>query len=532
MTKLELYDCTLRDGEQAAGASFNLEGRINLFKELDEFGIDFIEVGWPLAGKKVMDSFHLCKKIQKNSKIVAFGSTCIKPDLSQDANLKSILLSGSEYACIFGKSHLQHVEKQLRVTPQENLDGIKRSVEFLRKNGLHVFYDAEHFFDAFKEHPEYALASLESAIKGGAERVILCDTKGSMLPEELKEIVKKNYDYLKSYSVPLGVHLHNDRGLALANAIVSLDYVQQVQGTINGMGERVGNLDLSQFIPVYQNILGKELDIKKSQLKSVHDLAYILSGLDIPSEKPFVGQNAFAHKGGVHIDGISKGAGYEHINPEEYGNKRILVLNTLGGSATVVEAAKQFGYRLNKKNPIVQKKIHNLFEELSLLEEKGYRMGAIPAEQYLLVKKHFGCLRKFFSIQSSRVETEMINSEETSRFFLAGMIVNKPITQVMTVKGGPVDAAYKTLINVLSENYPRVKDLKILNFKIGIANPHSEESTVRTIITFDGLERFETVGVDKNMFYSSLEALTKGISYHLNRTYGPNSKLNKSKTNQ
>jgi len=519
MTKLELYDCTLREGEQAAGASFNLKDRVELFSRLDDFGFDYIELGWPVASEKILKSFELCRKIKKNSKIVAFGATCVKHNLSEDANLSSLIKSKADYSCIFGKSHLEHVEKQLGITPEENLSGIRRSIEFLRKNSMRVFYDAEHFFDAFKENKEYALATVYSAVKGGAEKIILCDTNGGTLPSEVEKIVAETYNELKGYNVPLGVHFHDDCGLALSNALVALPFIQQVQGTINGIGERVGNLDFSQFIPVYQSKLGKRLNVKSKKLKQLTEFAYRLSGLDIPLNKPFVGNNAFAHKGGVHIDAVVKGATYEHVNPENYGNRRVLVLNTLGGSAGVIELARQLGHRLDKKDPQVRKRIVDLFSELRGLEEKGYRLGAIPSEQYMLIEKYFGRFKNFFDITSSRVETEMINLQETSRFFMTGNLGREPIMRETTVEGGPVDAAYKTLTNLLSKNYPLVKDLKIVDFHVSIAKSKAEESTVRTIIRFEDHERFETVGVDSNMFQSALEALSKGLRYYLNKKY-------------
>jgi len=519
MTKLELYDCTLREGEQAAGASFDLNSRVELFSKLDDFGMDFIELGWPVASENILKSFELCRKIRKNSKIVAFGATCVKQNLNEDANLNSLIKSKADYACIFGKSHLEHVEKQLGVSPEENLSGIRKSVEFLRKNGMHVFYDAEHFFDAFKENRKYALATVYSAIKGGVERIILCDTNGGTLPSEVEKIVAETYNEFKGYNIPLGVHFHNDCGLALSNALAALPFVQQMQGTINGIGERVGNLDFSQFIPIYQSKLGGKLNIKSKKLKQLTEFAYRLSGLDIPLNKPFVGNNAFAHKGGIHIDAVAKGATYEHANPETYGNKRVLILNTLGGNAGVIEVARQFGHKLDKKDVLVRKRIADLFSELRCLEEKGYRLGAVPAEQYVLIEKYFGRFKDFFNITSSRVETEVINSQETSRFFMTGTLGREPIMRETTVEGGPVDAAYKTLTNLLAKNYPLVKNLRIVDFHTSIAKSKAEESTVRTIIRFEDGERFETVGVDGNMFQSAIEALSKGFRYYLNRKY-------------
>jgi 2-isopropylmalate synthase len=513
----ELYDCTLREGEQAAGASFNLESRVELFEALDNFGFDFIEVGWPLASTKIFDSFSACKKIRKNAKIVAFGSTAINQDIEKDANLNSILSCGADYACIFGKSHMNHVVKQLKLTPGQNLDRIRDSVLYLKQNGLPVFYDAEHFFDAFLDNQDYSLATLVSAAKAGAKRIILCDTNGGMLPNQAKEILEKTKDYLKNFNVEFGVHFHNDCGLGLANALESLPFVKQVQGTINGIGERVGNLNFSEFIPVCMKKLDMDFNVNLEGLKELNEKAYRLGGLDIPESRPFVGNTAFAHKGGVHIDATQKGASYEHCNPLDFGNKRLIVLNTLGGCAGVAAVAEQFNYTLDKKNPDVKRRVELLFKELNELEEKGYRLGCIPAEQYLLIEKYFGNFKEFFDIPKWRVEIEKEGINEKSKVFLNYRLDTRVLEDNICLEGGPVDAVYKSLMGVLSKRYPAVSKLKLVDFHVGIARSSGEESSVRTLIDFEDGEKFQTVGVDNNIIESAIEAVSKGFRYYLNR---------------
>jgi 2-isopropylmalate synthase len=517
MTKLELYDCTLREGEQAAGASFDLNGRVKLFSKLDDFGFDFIELGWPLASQEIRDSFKLCKSVRKNAKLVAFGSTSIKADVNEDSNLRTILETKADYACIFGKSHLEHVKKQLKLTPQENLKRISDSIHFLRKNGLPVFYDAEHYFDAFKKHQQYALGTLESALEAGAERLILCDTNGGLMPVEAEAILRKTQEIFPK--AKLGVHFHNDCGLSLANALVCLPYAVQIQGTINGIGERVGNLDFSEFIPVYRNKLSGNLKVKTKKLKELADFAYQVCGLEVPVSRPFVGDSAFAHKGGVHIDAVNKGASYEHMNPEDFGNKRIIVLNTLGGSAGVIAVARQFGYELDKNNPNTKEKISQLFEELGVLEKKGYQIGAIPAEQELLIQKYFGDIHTFFSLGKHRFETEKTKDEEISTFRADYLINGRGRSHILTLRGGPIDVAYKSMLRVISSKYPKISNLKIRDFHVGIAKRSSEESTVRTVVEFEDGHIFRTVGVDSNILESGVEALAKGFHYYLNKVY-------------
>ncbi|MBU3907254.1 MAG: citramalate synthase [Nanoarchaeota archaeon] len=519
--KLEIYDCTPREGEQAAEASFSLEDRISLFKLLDNFGADYVELGWPLASADISKSFKECMKLEKKSKIIAFGSTSIKENPDEDPNLNSIVESGAEYACIFGKTWLEHIANQLRITPEENLLRIKKSVTFLKDKEIKVFYDAEHFFDGFKDNKYYSLETLKAASDAGAERLVLCDTNGGSFPQEAETIVKQTREFLNLYKIKtgLGVHFHNDRGLALPNTLISLPYIVQVQGTMGGIGERVGNLDFSNFLPVYQK-LGGELNVNLKKLKEVNEEVCRLSGLEMPENKSFVGNLAFAHKGGVHIDAVRKGGGrlYEHANPEDYGNKRIILLNTLGGSSGVISVAEQFGYRLDKKDPEMQRKITELFLELKELESRGYRVGAIPAEQFLLVEKYFGNLENLFEIEKWKVETGRTNGKEESEFYVKMKINGGSYEENLRIGGGPVDAAYKTISMLLSKRYPEMSKLQLTDFHVGIARRMKEESSVRTKISFQGNERFQIVGVDNNIIESALEALTKGFRYHINRT--------------
>ncbi len=555
MTTLELYDCTLREGEQAAGASFSPLDRKKLFSLLDDFGFNFIELGWPVASEEIFNSFAHCRELRKNAKIVAFGSTSFSENLERDKNLDSILRSGADYACIFGKTHLDHVVKQLKLTPSQNLERIAASVNFLKLR-MPVFYDAEHFFDGFKENPEYALQTLASAASGGAERLILCDTNGGVLPNEAKEIVSAAHKFLSDSGINagLGLHFHDDCRLALANVLSSLPYVVQVQGTINGIGERVGNLNFSEFVPVYMNKLKQPLNVKLNTLKQVNEQSYNLAGLEIPEVRAYVGDSAFAHKGGVHIDATAKDANYEHDDPASVGNERVILLTSLGGTAAVTTVAKKFGYNLDKHEPKTIETVAKLFENIRELEQKGYRLGALEAEQYLLVEKYFGNLQNFITLRGARVETQTLDDRETSRVSMLGKVkgftpdltsqergyeLSRDISKIdfsgasleksllddeyvfvgRPVEGGPVDAAYKTFVNILSQKYPEVKELALVDFHVGIAKRKGEESTVRTIVTFQDGIKFKTVGVDKNIIQSTVEALTKGFNYYLNRRY-------------
>lgn len=518
---LEIYDCTLREGEQAEGASFSFENRIKLCEELDNFGIDYIELGWPLASQEIADSFRVAVAKVKRAKIVAFGSTSINNDVEEDANLNSILDSGAKYACIFGKTSKEHVEKQLKLTKEENLKKIFNSVRFLKNNGLVVFYDAEHYFDSFKEDENYSIETLISAVSGGAERIILCDTNGGILPDEAAKIVKKTFERLKEKElcVKLGVHFHDDCGLALANTLACINYIEQIQGTINGIGERTGNLDFSEFLPVYIKKMSKNSEIKLKDMKKINEEAFRLAGIEIPEKRAFVGDNAFCHKGGVHIDAQVKGASYEHSNPEDFGNKRVVLMNTLGGRNSIVHIAEQFGYKLDKNNAIVKEKIEELFEELKEYESIGYRMGSLKAEQFLLIEKYFGKNDFLFEIKKWKIESEFEDSIEKSRFYVSCNIDGEIVEEKLDVNGGPIDAAFKTLKKILSKKY-NLENFHLVDFHVSIARPNSEESAVRTRIDFYNSEEFSCVGVDKNILESGIEAIEKGLRYCISKNKG------------
>jgi 2-isopropylmalate synthase len=468
---IEIYDCTLREGEQSDGASFSFEDRINLAKKLDEFGVDYIEIGWPIVSQEIFDSVKEAIKNVKRAKIVAFGSTSIRKDVETDENLKSIIDSGAKYACIFGKTNEEHVIKQLKIDWQENLKKIHDSIKYLKNNGLTVFYDAEHYFDSYKIDNKKAIETLVAAINAGAERIILCDTNGGTMTNESKEIVKETALILteKELVFNLGVHFHNDLNLALPNTIESLPYVVQVQGTINGIGERLGNLNFSEFLPLYMILMKQELDIELIRLKDINEFAYKASGVNIPENRPFVGESAFLHKAGVHIDAQLKGASYEHSKPEIYGNKTTFLLNSLGGRNSIVKIANEHGFKIDKNNNEHIEKIKKIITELKNLETKGYRIGALKAEQYLLFDKYFNNNQDNFKIVEWSINSENIAGKEKSRFLALIKVENETIEGTLELVGGPIDAAFKTLKKLLKEKYDFIENLKLTDFHVGIA---------------------------------------------------------------
>lgn len=520
MTKI-IYDTTLRDGLQARGAHMTLVDKVRTFRDIDSLNVPFIEVCWPSSPAEDPEIFDKCRQVRKQAKIVAFGSTSLSLDPSRDQNLAAILNSRADYACIFGKTWISHVSNQLKSTPDENLTKISSSIKFLREHNMPVIYDAEHFFDGFKDNPNYALSTLEHASNKGAEFLVLCDTNGGTLLHDAVKIVKKTKDSLnfKGIKIPLGTHFHNDSGLATANALYTSDYVEMIQGTLNGLGERIGNLNWAVFAINWVFKMGRHLDINWRDLRRITEEVFRRAGLSVQTNLPYVGADAFSHKGGVHIDAINKGASYEHINPEFFGNERILLLTTQGGRGSVLNAAEQLGYKFDKKDPEFTRRVNLIFGKLKHLEENGYRIEALSAEQFLLIEEQFGSLKDFFKLENTEIKTTFNNTSEESTAILRCKISDRDLEERLTVRGGPVHAVYEQLTNMLGQVYPILFNLKIKDYHVDLARYRGVKSTVRTAITFTDGACFTTVGVSDNIIHSAAEAIEKGFRYYLNKSY-------------
>ncbi|MEI6732079.1 MAG: hypothetical protein WCK90_05385 [archaeon] len=531
MTKLEIYDCTPRDGVQAEGASINEERRKNLVMLLDGYGMHFIEAGWPTKPEIVQSIRELTWKVKK-SKVVAFGSTSHAERVEEDPNLRGILDSRATHATIFGKTWKDHIDKQLRISYEANLKKIEESVKFLTGHGRTVFYDAEHYFDGFRQDPEYAVKTLIAALSGRAQRFILCDTIGGTMPfhvhtqtdvlqpEEIKSIMGKTVRRLGEYGIKdpeslLGVHFHNDKGLALANALISLPYVTQMQGTINGYGERVGNLNLNQFLCNYA-LAGGEVDVDLKRTKEVYEKACKEVGLPIDAYAPFVGENAGAHKGGVHVNALGKGASYEPYALELVGNKRKIVLNTQGGKSAIIDTAKEFGYLLDWENPAIRERGEHLFRELAEMENEGYAIGTNDAEKRILIERYFGNWKSMFKILDWEAKTSM---HRGSDFDLLLGIQGKTLETKVHVPHpeGAVDAGWKAFRELMVPYYPALEGLILDDYKVLMLEHKKEESPVRTEILFSNGKEFSTVGVHTNSFISNVISMEKGFTYHLNQ---------------
>lgn len=517
MQRIQLYDATLRDGGQGKRINFTGNDKIKITQLLDDFGMDYIEGGWPGSNPIDCEFFSKMQGIKlKNAKLSAFGSTRhakLKPE--DDKNLQALVAAQVPVACIFGKSWDLHVTQALCIPLEENLEMIFDSVQFLKKNGMEVIYDAEHFFDGYKRNPEYTIKTLKAAAAGGADNITLCDTNGGSLPSEIATIIEEVKKHIK---LPLGIHTHNDSEMGVANSIVAVQQgVILVQGTINGFGERCGNANLCSIIPALQLKLGitclsKE---KLAGLKSLSQSVYAISNI-IPNEQaPYVGNNAFAHKGGIHVSAVLKNPEtYEHINPELVGNKREVTVSELSGISNLVYKAKTFGFDTNKDDP----KLKELMGHIKQLENDGYSFEEGDASFQLLLMRTFREKHIFFTVDFFRVTSDMlpksnnINSDATIKLSLDGKIF-----QTSAQGSGPIEALEAALRKALEDSYPILKTVNLVDYKVRMLEGQTGASAkARVAIKYsDGKHIWDTVGVSNNIIEASWFAILDGIEYKL-----------------
>jgi len=520
--KIEIYDTTLRDGAQSEDVSFSIEDKLRITEKLDEFGVHYIEGGWPGSSPKETEFFKKAKKLRlRSSTLVAFGST-IRPrhTPSEDHLLKALLEADTEVITIYGKTWDFHVKEALRCSLDENLRIIYESISYLKKRVSTVFFDAEHFFDGYKRNPEYALKCIKEAESAGADRVILCDTNGGCLPFQISEIVREVRKVIK---VPLGIHAHNDSDCAVANSIAAIqEGVIQVQGTINGLGERCGNANLCSIIPNLQLKLGYECvpDNNLKKLREVSRFVNEIANLRHFKRQPFVGDSAFAHKAGVHVSAILKNPEtYEHIRPELVGNSQRVLLSDLAGKSNIIRKAQEFGIKLDPDSP----ELKELVAILKDLENQGFQFEAAEASFELLMKKHLGLYRKFFDLLGFRVIVEKRRdegeplSEATIMVKVAGHVEHTAATG-----DGPVNALDNALRKALEKFYPVLKNVKLHDYKVRVLQPgKGTAAKVRVLVeSGDAQERWGTVGVSENIIEASWQALVDSIEYKLLKTSG------------
>ena len=516
MRKIILYDTTLRDGAQSEGITYSVADKIRIAQELDRLGIGYIEGGWPGSNPKDMQLFkRMSKKRMINSQFVAFSSTRkVGISVAKDKNLQSILRCGSKVVTLFGKTWPLHVKSVLHTTPSENLKMIFDSIQFLVKRGIIVFYDAEHFFDAYRENPKYALRCLKTADLAGASFLVLCDTNGGTIPSQIIKVIRQ----VKQKSrAGLGIHCHNDAGLAIANSLVAIEAgCDMVQGTINGYGERCGNADLLPIIANLKLKLGFDC-ISPENLKRLTEVSYFvseISNMRHMGNQPYVGDSAFAHKGGVHINAIMKiPKSYEHINPELVGNRRRVLVSELAGRSGIMIRAKDLKLDLTKEDTKT-KKIYKLLQSLEL---KGYHFEAAEGSFELLLKKALGKVKEYFHLQGFRV---VVNKEANKKITSEAIIklkIKGKFEHTAADGDGPVNALDNALRKALKDFYPNLSGMHLSDFKVRILDEKAGTGAVTRVIiqSQDMDDTWNTIGVSENIIEASWQALSDSIEYKL-----------------
>lgn len=515
INRVTIYDTTLRDGTQGEGISFSGAGKIRLAKKLDDLGVDYIEGGYAASNPKDMEFFHQIKKeTLKHAKVAAFGSTRRagkSPD--EDPGLQAILEADTEVATLFGKSSELHVVEVLRVTLEENLAMIADSVGYLKQHDKEVIYDAEHFFDGFKADSDYALACLGAAEDAGADMIVLCDTNGGCLPNEIFDITKTVNERLK---VPIGIHTHNDSGLADANSLEALRAgAVQLQGTMNGFGERTGNANLCTVIPNVMLKMNVQTHVCLEKLMDAASCAYELSNVRPEKKSPFIGESAFAHKAGMHVNAVQKNpASFEHIDPELVGNRRRILLSELSGASNVFLKAVEMGLNVSKSDPELREILH----EMERLEKTGYEFEAAEASFRLMIQKVLKQHKSFFKLEGFRVIVEKRSKDEPCITEATVKLSVDGQKELCAGEGdGPVDALNQALRKALDRFYPELSDVFLTDFRVRILDPE-EATAARTrvlIESSDGKDSWGTVGVSENLIEASWEALEDSLEYKL-----------------
>ncbi len=518
--KIEVFDTTLRDGTQAEKISFSAEDKLHIAKRLDQMGFDYIEGGWPGSNPKDMKFFDKAKEHKfETSKIVAFGSTRhAKNDVEDDPNIQALLEAETPAVSLFGKSWILHVEKALKVSKDDNLEMIKDSVAYMKENGKEVIYDAEHFFDGYLDAPEYALETLRVAAEAGADMIVLCDTNGGSLPGQVREIMD---EVMIKIEAPLGIHAHNDSGLAVANTVEAVQAgAVHIQGTINGYGERCGNANLCSAIPNLQLKAGYQClaDDKIREITSLSHYVSEVANLSHPNSMPFTGKSAFAHKGGIHVSAVMREeSSYEHIQPKLVGNSRRVLVSDLSGKSNIRYKAKELGIDLNKTEH--KKNIGKIVDQLKILEHEGYQYEAAEASLELLINQINGEYKSHFELIGFRIFIEKNQSGEIRSEASIRVIVDGVEEHTAAEGNGPVNALDNALRKALIEFYPEVSRLKLEDYKVRVLNGQGGTGArVRVLIetgTDDSEQTWGTVGASRNIIQASWQALTESVSYYL-----------------
>ncbi len=515
--KIAIFDSTLRDGAQAEGISFSVKDKLKIVKLLDEIGVSYIEAGNPGSNPKDLEFFNDVKKLSlKNAKVTAFGSTRRRDvAVDEDVNIQSLATADTNVVTIFGKTWDFHVTDIIKTSLEENLSMIKETIAYFKALNKEVIYDAEHFFDGYKGNKEYALATLQAAFEGGADCMVLCDTNGGAFPNEVYEVTKM---VSEKYPISIGIHAHNDSGMAVANSIMAVEAgSNHVQGTYIGFGERCGNANLSSIIPSLQ-IKKQLLCIPENQMSRLTTTARIIAeiaNVSIKDDTPFIGRSAFAHKGGMHIDGVRKAPeSFEHLNPELVGNERRILMSEVAGRSTILS-------KIQEINPDITKdsfETKEIIDKLKDMEHVGYQFEGAESSFELIIRKHLGKYKPFFELENYTTmgrqpsENSQINSSAIVKINVEGK------TEITAAEGnGPVNALDKALRKALEVFYPSLKNVSLRDYKVRVLDTKDATAAkVRVLIeSTDGEEYWTTVGVSTDIIEASWIALVDSIEYKL-----------------
>ncbi|HNX28051.1 MAG TPA: citramalate synthase [Syntrophomonadaceae bacterium] len=509
-----IYDTTLRDGSQTEGISFSLDDKLRIARKLDYLGVSYIEGGWPGSNPKDLEFFSQIKKIPlQNAKITAFGSTR-KPGAAvrQDSNVQALLDADVATAAIVGKAWDFHVLRALETTLDENLNMVRDTVAYLKDKGLEVIFDAEHFFDGYKNNPEYALQVLLAAAQ--ADWIILCDTNGGAMPWEIAGIIGQVAQTIKN---PLGIHAHNDSGCATSNSLMAVNAgCRQVQGTINGYGERCGNADLCSVIPNLELKMNMRA-LPPGNLKNLTETAHYISEIaNMPhyNNQPFAGHGAFAHKGGIHVSALLKDPlTYEHIDPEAVGNKRRVLVSELSGISNLLYKAKELKLDINSSDDKTRKVISQIKE----LENQGFQFEGADASLELLLRKATGQYEDFFQLKNLKLIMEKDEGEEITAEAMIKMSIGDKIFHTAAEGDGPVNALDNSIRKALAEVYPEISQMHLSDYKVRVLNGNEGTGAkVRVLIdSVDDTAQWSTVGVSENIIEASYQAIVDSINYML-----------------
>lgn len=518
--QVQIYDTTLRDGTQGEGVSLSVQDKLRIAERLDEFGVHFIEGGWPGSNPKDVEFFQLAAQRPWNhAKIAAFGSTRrAGVDVAEDPQVRLLIDAKTPVVTFFGKSWKLHVTEVLRTTVEENLAMIRDTASHLVAHGREVIYDAEHFFDGYKDDPSHALATLLAAEEGGASVLVLCDTNGGTMPVEVERITA---EVLQRVSTPVGIHTHDDCGLAVANALASIRAgAIQVQGTINGYGERTGNCNLTTVMPCLQLKMNRPVVPNLRRLTALSHYVDDLANMVPNPRAPFVGSTCFSHKGGMHVNAVQKLArSYEHIRPEEVGNRQHILVSELSGQSNVLLKASEIGFPLEKGSTGVKR----ILERVKQMEKEGYEYEAADASFELLVREELGLKKPFFELlefhtthRSGVRDGGPINTNEAT----VKLLINGERVYTVEEGDGPVNALDLALRKALAPIWPQIHKVTLTDYKVRIINS-SNGTAARTrvlIDSTDGRSSWSTVGVSDNIIDASWHALAESLEYYLQRT--------------